>query len=204
MTLIDGQHCTWFVASLTTHLRIDLSKHKISTQAEVLETTMRLHATPILDPGWEFSKSMCNFKTLSLEVQRLKQGRVSLLEVHLEVGYIKCKSQVHDKDHCPVFVKYLVGGSLMPLKVEVQDGPSAAPVLWCMIFQEGGKHATDNYHLLQKYTQTSQQLNCNFYRSVGHNEKMCQSSDLMLERTLAYRVQIEVWGGFQGCGWEKD
>lgn len=42
----------------------------------------------------------------------------------------------------------------MPLRLEAQEGPSVAPVLWCMICQAGGKHTTDNCHLLQKYTQT--------------------------------------------------
>lgn len=55
MTLIDAQYCTWFVAYLTPHLRMVLSQQKISTQAEVLETKMRLHETPIQDP--EFGSS---------------------------------------------------------------------------------------------------------------------------------------------------
>jgi len=51
MTLTNGKHWAWFVASLTPHLRMTLSQHKISTQAEALETSMRLHMTPIPDPG---------------------------------------------------------------------------------------------------------------------------------------------------------
>ena len=47
MTLSYAQHCTWFVASLTLHLRTALSQKKISTQAEELETAMRLLETPI-------------------------------------------------------------------------------------------------------------------------------------------------------------
>ena len=49
MTLTDAQHHTWFVESLTPHLRMTLSQQKISTQAEALETMMRLHETPIQD-----------------------------------------------------------------------------------------------------------------------------------------------------------
>jgi len=74
----------------------------------------------------------------------------------------------------------------MPLKLEVQVGPSAVPVLWCAICQMGGKHAMDNKHLLQKYTQTPQQLYCNFCRSVGHDERTCRSYDFMMERTPTY------------------
>ena len=82
----------------------------------------------------------------------------------------------------------------MPLRPEAQAGPSAAPMLWCAICQIGGKHTTDNCHLLHKYTQTPQQLFCSFCRSVGHNEHTCRSYELMMERTSTYRMQIETRG----------
>lgn len=77
----------------------------------------------------------------------------------------------------------------MSLRLEAQAGPSVTPTLWCMIFQMGGKHATENYHLLQKYTKNSQQLFYNFCRSVGHDECTCRSYDLMMDRTPTFRVQ---------------
>lgn len=43
----------------------------------------------------------------------------------------------------------------MPLRLEAQEGPSVVPTLWCVICQIVGKQATDNFHLLQKYTQNS-------------------------------------------------
>jgi len=49
MQLTDGQHREWFIALLLSHLRISLSQQKIGTQAEALQITMRLHATPIED-----------------------------------------------------------------------------------------------------------------------------------------------------------
>lgn len=51
MTLTDGQHRSWFVASLTPHLRTALSQQKLSIHAESLEIAMRLHETLIQDPG---------------------------------------------------------------------------------------------------------------------------------------------------------
>jgi len=51
MTLTDGQHCAWFVASLTPHLRNAPSHQKLTTQAEALEIAMRLHETPTQDPN---------------------------------------------------------------------------------------------------------------------------------------------------------
>ena len=68
----------------------------------------------------------------------------------------------------------------------------------------------NNFHLLQKYTQTSQQLFCNFCRLVGHDERTCRSYELMMDQTSAYRAQTEMRAldpnagmaraGFQGCG----
>jgi len=51
MTLTDGQHHAWFVASLTPHLRNVLSQQKLSTQAKALEIAMGLHETSIQDPN---------------------------------------------------------------------------------------------------------------------------------------------------------
>jgi len=79
----------------------------------------------------------------------------------------------------------------MLLRLEVQAGPSALPALWCMICQIGGKNATDNCHLLQKYMLNLQQLFCNFGRLVGHDECSCRSYELMMDRTPTYRVQAE-------------
>lgn len=50
MTLTDGQHREWFVASPTPHLRNALSKQRLTTQAEALEIAMRMHETSIQDP----------------------------------------------------------------------------------------------------------------------------------------------------------
>ncbi len=121
-------------------------------------------------------------------MQILKQDKTPRLEVHEEVWCIKCKGQGHDKDYCPVFTNYLAGGGLMLLILEAQERPSVVPALWCAICQIGGKHTTDNCHLLHKYTQTSQQLFCNFCRSVDHDERTCRKYELMMDRTPTYRV----------------
>jgi len=51
MTLMDGKHRMWFVASLTPHLRMVLSQQKLSIQAKALEIAMRFHETRIQDPS---------------------------------------------------------------------------------------------------------------------------------------------------------
>lgn len=96
----------------------------------------------------------------------------------------------------------------MPLRPKSQAGPSAEPALWCAICRVVGKHAIDNYHLLQKFVQIPQQLFCNFSKSVGNDEHICRSYELMMDRTPTYRVQAKTqsldqsarmaWTGFQG------
>lgn len=150
MTLIDEQHCKWFVASLSPHLRNTLSQQRLITQDEALETVMRLHETPIQDPNVGVQQIHVQLKNQCLEMQSLKQDRTVRPEVHEEVWCIKCKAQGHDKDHCLVFINYLEGGWPMSIRPEVKARSSMAPTLWCDIFQIGGKHVRENYHMLQK------------------------------------------------------
>lgn len=50
----------------------------------------------------------------------------------------------------------------------------------------------DNCHLLQKYTQTSQQLFYNFYRLVGHDEHTYRSYEVMMDQTPTYNVHTKM------------
>ena len=113
---------------------------------------MRLHETPIQDPGLRVQKIHVKLQNLSLEMKSLKQDRTPRSEAREEVWCSKCKGQGHDKDHCLVFVNYLAGGGPMLSRPEAQAGPSVALALCFVIFQIEGKHTTFNYHLLQKYT----------------------------------------------------
>lgn len=70
---------------------------------------------------------------------------------------------------------YLVGGGLVPLKLEKIAGLGTGVVPWCAICQITGKHMMNNCHLLQNFVHTPQQLFCNFCKSMGHDERNCQS-----------------------------
>lgn len=145
-----------------------------------------------------------------MELQSLKKGKEVRPKVHTEVWCLKCKGNGRDKVHCPIYQNYLIRGGPVPLKPENTTGPSVGVALWCTIFQIFGKHVTDNYHLLQKNFQTSQQLFCVFYKLVGHDERNCQRYELMMERTPTYMMQVEnqpqyqstttLQGGFQVWG----
>jgi len=68
MTLTDGQHHEWFVASLMPHLRNALSQQRLTTQAEALEIAMRLHETLIQDPNLGVQQIHVQLKNLCLEM----------------------------------------------------------------------------------------------------------------------------------------
>lgn len=133
-------------------------------------------------------------------MQSLKQDRTARLEVHEELWCVKGKGLGHDKDHFQMLTNYLTRGRPMLLRLEAQARPSAAPPLWCIIFQIGGKHAMENCHLLQKYTQNSEQLFCNFCRLMGHDDHTCRSYDFMMDRTPTYIVQAKSWPLDQNAG----
>jgi len=109
-----------------------------------------------------------------------------------------------------MYVNYITGGGPIPLKTKALARLSVGTTLWCAICQVAGQHVMDNCLLLQKFIQTPQQLFCNFYKSMGHDERHCQSYELMMERTPTYQMQVETWppdqgtrgvcGGYQGRG----
>ena len=131
---------------------------------------MRLHETLIQDPGLGVQQIQAQIQNLCLEMKNLKKEQVPRSEVQDEVWCIRCRSQGHDKYHYPIFLNYVVMRGPTPLQLEAQAGPSTTTPLWCTICHVGGKHNTDNCHLLPKFNQTPQQLFCTFCRSVGHEE----------------------------------
>lgn len=147
MTLTDAQHCAWFMASLTPHLRTTLSQQKISTQVEALETTMRLQDTLLQDLGLGVQQ----IQNLCLEMKKLKQEQTLRPQVREEVW---CRSYGHDKYHYPVSVNYVEIGGPTPFRPEAW--PSTTTQLRCAICQVGGKNNRDNCHRLPKYNQIPQ------------------------------------------------
>lgn len=199
MNLTDGKHREWFVASLLPHLKVTLSQKMIGTQVEALEIMMRLHETPIQDASLGVQQIHTELQNLFLEFQSLKKNRVVRPKVHEEVWCLKYKIQGHDKEHFPIFANYVAGGGLIHMRLEVEAGPSTGPALWCAIRQVVGKYVTSNFHLLQKFVQTPQQLFHNFCKLVGHEESNFYSYELMMERTPVYRIQTETRPPYQGA-----
>jgi len=188
INITNGKHHEWFLAFLLPHPRVALSQQNIETHADSLEIVMRLYKTSIQYDTLGVQKIHAELQNLCLELQSLKKDRTARPKVREEVWFLKCKSQGHDNDHCPLFMNYVVGGGKMPLRLEDQVGPSTEPTLWCAIYQVVGEHETNNCHLLQKFVQTPQQVFYNFCKSVGHKECNCRSYELMMERIPAYQM----------------
>ena len=98
---------------------------------------MRLNESLMQDTNLGVQQIHEQLKNMCLEMQSLKQDGTTRPKVRAEVWCVNCKGQGHDKDHYPMFGNYLVGGGPMPLRPEVQVGPSVMPALWCAICQIG-------------------------------------------------------------------
>lgn len=68
MMLTDAQHRAWFVVSLTRHLRMTLSRQKLSTQSKALLMAMRLHETPMQDHGLVVKQIHMQLQNICLEI----------------------------------------------------------------------------------------------------------------------------------------
>jgi hypothetical protein len=94
-----------------------------------------------------------------------------------------CRTEGHHNNECPNFSHYMETGVPNPF---LKGGP------WCEICNI---HWCDPYHfpMIEKYNIVPKISYCNFYKSVGHDDKDCRMMELMRERTLdTYRVQEEM------------
>ena len=147
---------------------------------------MKLQASPLAETNTGMTSLQNQLANLTLHMHEIKKGK----DIAQEIWCIKCKAQGHTKDNCPVFVEYLASGAPNPLAQ--MQGP------WCELCRIRG-HPPQQCPLLQKYVQTPKNLDCNFCKSVGHDEHNCRAYDLMVERKHdLYRVQSETAGPVAG------
>ena len=116
---------------------------------------------------------------MALELCDMKKGK----SIREEVWCTRCRTEDHDKEHCPALRNYLNTGAPNPFN----------PVfLYCEICRTTSQHQPEDCYLLQRYVRIPKNPDCKFCKLVGHNEDECRSFDLMRERTYdAYRVQPE-------------
>jgi hypothetical protein len=64
--ILDEQHKEWFIATLLPHIRATLMQRKVASQAEALEISMKLEATPIGESNPGMSLILNQLTSLSL------------------------------------------------------------------------------------------------------------------------------------------
>jgi hypothetical protein len=156
-------------------------QQKIASQAEALEITMKLESTPMGESSSGMSQILSQLTSLSLQVEDMKKDKGK--DKREDIWCIRCKSEGHDKEHCPLFHEYLASGAPSPLK--------QVTLPWCEVCRN--RHRPGECYYMQKYVQTPTNIYCTFCKSVGHDEKDCRAYDLLHERSRdTYRIQGEV------------
>jgi hypothetical protein len=110
----NEQNKEWFIASLLPHIRVPLMQQKIASQAEALEIAMKLESIPMGGSNLGMSQILSQLTSLSLQVEDMKKDKGK--DKREDIWCIRCKSEGHDKEHCPLFHEYLASGAPIPLK----------------------------------------------------------------------------------------
>jgi hypothetical protein len=121
------QHKEWFIAGFLPHIRVPLTQQKVMTQAEAVEITMRLEATP---GGTETSIRLAQVQSqlanLTIQLQDMAKTKV----MHEHIWCTTCHSEGHHRDECPVLPNYVATGASSPFP----SGQSE----WCEICRQWG------------------------------------------------------------------
>jgi hypothetical protein len=155
----NEQHKEWFIVALLPHIRVPLMQQKVASQAEALEISMKLEASPIGESNPSMSHTLNQLTSLSLQVEDMKKDKGK--EKREDIWCIRCKSEGRDKENCPLFNECLASGALNPLKQSI--------VPWCEVCRT--RHFPGECYYMQKYVETPTNIYCTFCKFVGHDEK---------------------------------
>jgi hypothetical protein len=75
---------------------------------------MKLESTPMGESSLGMSQILSQLTSLSLQVEDMKKAKGKYKRE--DVWYVRCRSEGHDKEHCPLFHEYLALGVSSPLK----------------------------------------------------------------------------------------
>jgi hypothetical protein len=142
---------------------------------------MKLESAPMGESSSGMSQILSQLTSLSLQVEDIKKDKGK--DKREDIWCVRCRSEGHDKEHCPVFHEYLASGAPSPLK--------QVTLPWCKVCRN--RHRPGECYYMQKYVQTPANLYCTFCKSVGHDDRDCRAYDLMHERSRdVYKIQGEV------------
>jgi hypothetical protein len=175
----------WFIVSLLPHIRVPLMQQKIASQVEALDIAMKLESTPMGESCSGMSQILSQLTSLSLQVEDMKRDKGKYKRE--DIWFIRCKSEGHDKEHCPLFHEYLASGALSPLK--------QVTLPWCEVCRN--RHRLGECYYLQKHVQTPANMYFTFCKLVWHDDRDSRAYDLMHER---YRDICKIQGEEQQEG----
>jgi hypothetical protein len=142
---------------------------------------MKLESALIGESSSGISQIMSQLTSLSLQVEDMKKDKGK--DKREDIWCVRCRSEVHDKEHYSLFHEYLASGAPSPLK--------QVNLPWCEVCRN--KHHPGECYYMQKYVQTPTNLYCTFCKSMGHDDWDCRAYDLMHERSRdIYNIQGEV------------
>jgi hypothetical protein len=141
---------------------------------------MKIESSPMGECSSGMSQILSQLTSLSLQVEDMKKEKGK--DKREDILCVRCKSEFHDKEKCPLFHEYLASGALSPLK--------QVTLPWCEVCKN--RHRPSEYYM-QKYVQTHTNLYFKFCKSMGHDDRDCRAYDLMHERSRdIYKIQGEV------------
>jgi hypothetical protein len=119
------QHREWLIVGLLSHIQFPFTEQKVRTQAEVVEITMCLEATP---GGVKTSEVLAQVQSQvsNLNMQPQDMAKTKFMCKH--VWCTACRSEEHRRDECPILPNYVVTGALIPF-------PTGSQIEWCEIFR---------------------------------------------------------------------
>jgi hypothetical protein len=71
----DEQNKEWFIVALLPHIKVPLMQQKVVSQAEALEISMKLEATPVGESSPGMSQILNRLTSLSLQVEDMKKDK---------------------------------------------------------------------------------------------------------------------------------
>jgi hypothetical protein len=85
----DEQNKEWFIAALLPHIRVPLMQQKISSQAKVLEISMKLESSPMGESSSGMSQILSQLTSLSLQVEDMKKDKGK--DKREDIWCVKCQ-----------------------------------------------------------------------------------------------------------------
>jgi hypothetical protein len=74
---------------------------------------MKLESDPLGESSSSMSQILSQLNSLSLEVEDMKKDKGK--DKREDIWCVKCRSEGHDKEHCPLFHEYFASGAPSPL-----------------------------------------------------------------------------------------